>query len=323
MFVEDNNILNNRNSGINFNKNNNNNNNRNNFFKNKENKNYDENDFFKINNHYSNTEKSFNLLSNSNKENPFQKKNNFEEKNLFKENKSNSFLNNSYNKWEDLKEDNNKNSIQNKIKSGASEVKNMMKNALSKTISNLPETLNKLSPFSKNDNYNDSYEESFLNEDNFNNNNNYKRNNRLSSRPSSTNLFGINTNKLSNSLIQPESQIDINEYNLSVCISNYDIKYIGTEEVILYQIDLYSNLSKKEWIIQRKLNEFYEMNLIFEKYYTKPPIFPGSGFQRLNEVNEINSKKEKLNIYIKEVINRPDLLTSIYCVKFLLSFRII
>ena len=317
MFVEDNNILNNRNSGINFNKNNNNNNNRNNFFKNKENKNYDENDFFKINNHYSNTEKSFNLLSNSNKENPFQKKNNFEEKNLFKENKSNSFLNNSYNKWEDLKEDNNKNSIQNKIKSGASEVKNMMKNALSKTISNLPETLNKLSPFSKNDNYNDSYEESFLNEDNFNNNNNYKRNNRLSSRPSSTNLFGINTNKLSNSLIQPESQIDINEYNLSVCISNYDIKYIGTEEVILYQIDLYSNLSKKEWIIQRKLNEFYEMNLIFEKYYTKPPIFPGSGFQRLNEVNEINSKKEKLNIYIKEVINRPDLLTSIYCVKFL------
>ena len=59
------------------------------------------------------------------------------------------------------------------------------------------------------------------------------------------------------------------------------------------------------------------MNLIFEKYYTKPPIFPGSGFQRLNEVNEINSKKEKLNIYIKEVINRPDLLTSIYCVKFL------
>ena len=242
MFVEDNNTLNNRNSGINFNKNNNNKNNRNNFFTNKENKNYDENDFFKINNRFSNSEKSFNLLSNSNKENSFQNRNNFEENNPFKENRSNSFFNNSYNKWEDLREENNNNSIQNKIKTGASEVKNMMKNALSKTISNLPQTLNKFSPFLKNENYsNETYEDSFLNEDNFNNNNNYKnrRNNRLTSRPSSTNLFGINTNQLSNSLMQPESQIDINEYNLSVCVSNYDMKYIGTEEVILYQIDLY------------------------------------------------------------------------------------
>ena len=319
MFVEDNNNINNRNSGINFNKNNNNKNNRNNYFTNKENKNYDENDFFKINNRYSNSETSFNLLSNSNKENNFQNRNNFEEKNPFKENRSNSFFNNSYNKWEDLREDNNSNSIQNKIKTGASEVKNMMKNALSKTISNLPQTLNKFSPFSKQNNYsNETYEDSFLNEDNYNNNNyKNKRNNRLTSRPSSTNLFGINTNQLSNSLKQPESQIDINEYNLSVCVSNYDMKYIGTEEVILYQIDLYSNLSKKEWIVERKLNEFYEMNLIFEKYYTKPPIFPGSGFQRLNEVNEIKLKIDKLNIYIKEICKRPDLLTSIYCVKFL------
>ena len=319
MFVEDNNNINNRNSGINFNNNNNKKNNRNNYFTNKENKNYDDNDFFKINNRYSNSETSFNLLSNSSKENNFQNRNNFEEKNPFKENRSNSFFNNSYNKWEDLREDNNNNSIQNKIKTGASEVKNMMKNALSKTISNLPQTLNKFSPFSKQNNYsNETYEDSFLNEDNYNNNNyKNKRNNRLTSRPSSTNLFGINTNQLSNSLKQPESQIDINEYNLSVCVSNYDMKYIGTEEVILYQIDLYSNLSKKEWIVERKLNEFYEMNLIFEKYYTKPPIFPGSGFQRLNEVNEIKLKIDKLNIYIKEICKRPDLLTSIYCVKFL------
>ena len=308
MFVDNELNNNNRNSGKNFNSNN-----LNTFYNKKENQ-KEENFFYSK----SQNTKSFDLLNNNNNNN------NKENINVKR------YLNNSYNKWEDLNENiNEKNSLQKKVKKGASEVKNMMKNALSKTISNFPETINKISPFSKNNNFKpENYEDSFLNENNFHNsnyrnsnfndnNNYYNRNNRLSSRPSSLNLFGINSKDLSNSIKQNENQIDINEYNLSIFVSNFEIKYIGTEENIYFQIDLYSNLSKKEWFVERKLTEFYELNLIFEKYYTKPPKFPGSGFQRLNETNEIISKKEKLNEYIKEVCKRPDLLTSIYCVKFL------
>ncbi len=257
-----------------------------------------ENNYFNYNNKFINSSsgRSFDLL----------KKNNNDNDNL--NFTSNSFFKNNYNRNNDLEDKlvEEKKTFKNQLKNEASEIGHFIKNSISK----VPETLNKISPFSNNQNPN-------LKNNNNNENNNFLNDNyRIISRPSSANLFGINSNSL-NSLSQSKDQIDINEYNLSVCVSNFETKYSGTEEIIFFQIDLYSNLSKKEWSLYRKYKEFFEMNLIFEKYYTTVPIFPGSSFPKLTDPNDIILKKDKLNIYLKEVCKRPDLLTSIYCVKFL------
>ena len=218
--------------------------------------------------------------------------------------KSNSFFNNDFNRNNNLEGNNyleEENSVKNKIKIGASKAKNYLKNSIKNTIIKLPETINKLSsPFLPNqENFdNNNIEDNFLND-------NYS----LISRPS--NVFGINTNSLSKEF---NNKIDINEYNLSVFISDYEIKYFENKELIYFKINLYSNLSKKEWTLFRKYREFYEMNLIFQKYYTTVPNFPSTSISKLNDPK---NTIDKLNKYIKEICNRPDLLTSIYCVKFL------
>ena len=63
--------------------------------------------------------------------------------------------------------------------------------------------------------------------------------------------------------------------------------------------------------------DFFELNLIFDKYYVSPPYFGGGTFVGTEGVNDNSFLKSLLNQYIKEVCNRSDLMTSIYCVKFL------
>ena len=263
------------------------------------------NNNMKKDNNYLNYSNSFTTSSSGKSFDLLSKQNNIDNDNL--NFTSNSFFKNNYNRNNDLQDNiiKEKKTFKNQIKQEVSQIGNLIKN----TISKVPETINKISPFSNN-------EQSNLTNYNNENDNFLSDNYKIISRPSSANSFGINSNSF-NSLLQSKDQIDINEYNLSVCVSNCESKYSGTEEIIFFQIDLYSNLSKKEWSLFRKYKEFFEMNLIFEKYYTTVPIFPGSSFPKLTDPNDIILKKDKLNIYLKEVCKRPDLLTSIYCVKFL------
>ena len=129
--------------------------------------------------------------------------------------------------------------------------------------------------------------------------------------------FGIETNEGYNNFRNNNPSTDINKYGLAVNISNYETKMSGIEESIFYKIDLYSKLSNKSWSVSHKYMDFFELNLIFEKYYVSPPYFLSGAMVGTEGVSDIMHKKTILNQYIKDVCNRPDLMTSIYCVKFL------
>ena len=91
----------------------------------------------------------------------------------------------------------------------------------------------------------------------------------------------------------------------------------GMEETVFYIINLYSKLSNKSWSVSHKYMDFFELNLIFDKYYVNPPFFPNGTLIGNESVSDINNRKGILNQYLKDVCNRSDLMTSIYCVKFL------
>ena len=223
-------------------------------------------------------------------------------------------------------ENNSFNSISNRayqitdnIKTKSKETLNKIGSKLNQTITNFPNTFSNISTkiknnFNKNNNNNNKItkDNSLFSTNNNNNNNLY-----LDSRSSFAGNFGINSNNLPQNLIQNKSEIHLNKFNISVNISNFETKSSTNEEIIYYQIDLYSNLSKKEWSVFHKFNDFYEMNLIFKKYFTKAPNFPNNSLIKISDLSEIIHRKDALNTYIKEVCDRPDLFTSIYCVKFL------
>jgi len=113
------------------------------------------------------------------------------------------------------------------------------------------------------------------------------------------------------------STSDTNKYGLSVNISNYETRMSGMEETVFFLINLYSKLSGKSWTVSHKFMDFFELNLIFDKYYVNAPYFPNGTLVGTEGVTDVNHRKTILNQYIKEVCNRSDLMTSIYCIKFL------
>ena len=126
--------------------------------------------------------------------------------------------------------------------------------------------------------------------------------------------FGIRTDNYNSHNF---SNSDINKYGIAVCVNNSESKMSGMEETVFYIINLYSKLSNKSWTVSHKYMDFFELNLIFDKYYVNPPFFPNGTLIGNEGVTDINNRKSILNQYIKDVCNRSDLMTSIYCVKFL------
>lgn len=197
--------------------------------------------------------------------------------------------------------------------STTSSVNGMFSSALSHTFQNIPNTFSNLTnPFGVN-----SLNNTKQQPQNFFGSQNTIQDNRPKS--SFSNVFGINPspNSFGANITQPRNQIEINQFQLSVAINTFETKIDRTEEVVFFKIDLYSNITKNEWSVFHKYNDFYELNLIFKKYYVKAPYFPGQSITRLSNISELTHRKENLQKYLKDVINRPDLLTSVYCIKFL------
>ena len=178
------------------------------------------------------------------------------------------------------------------------------------------------------------YNQEFLKrQNNFNNSNNTNNSNNFLYNNDNTPL---NSNNLENNYNQNSRGIfgnfgmrsdnynynnfsasDVNKYGIAVSVSNSESKMSGMEETIFYVINLYSKLSNKSWSVSHKYMDFFELNLIFDKYYVNPPFFPSSTLIGNEGISDINNRKSILNQYIKDVCNRSDLMTSIYCVKFL------
>ena len=179
------------------------------------------------------------------------------------------------------------------------------------------------------------YNQEFLKRQNNSNKNNFlfnnddERDNELNNNTSEDNPFKSKTKGIfGNFGIQKDNNdfndykninltSEVNKYGIAVNINNYETKMTGMEESVCFIINLYSKLSDKSWTVSHKYMDFFELNLIFDKYYVNPPFFPNSTLVGTEGVTDINNKKTVLNQYIKEVCNRSDLMTSIYCVKFL------
>ena len=168
-----------------------------------------------------------------------------------------------------------------------------------------------------NDNSNNNF---LLNNDEEEENDKYYSNSKKNSESKSSGIFGNYGIKSSNDFSENKNinlSKEVNKYGLAVDISNYETKISGMEESVFFVINLYSKLSNKYWTISHKFMDFFELHLIFDKYYVNPPYFPNGTIVGNDAVSDIHHRKTILNQYIKEVCNRSDLMTSIYCVKFL------
>ena len=238
---------------------------------------------------------------------------------MFKNNEQKNKINYSFN---GNNQTSNRNSLFNLVQNTNNNNNNNEQNDYNEYSNNNPNTNIYSKPSQKYD-----YNQEFIKKQNNNNSSNFLHNtdnsqstNNMGENNYNQNSRGIFGNfgiRTDNYNYNNFSNSDINKYGIAVCVNNSESKMSGMEETVFYIINLYSKLSNKSWTVSHKYMDFFELNLIFDKYYVNPPFFPNGTLIGNEGVTDINNRKSILNQYIKDVCNRSDLMTSIYCVKFL------
>ena len=238
---------------------------------------------------------------------------------MFKNNEQKNKINSSFN---GNNQTSNRNSLFNLVQNTNNNNNNNEQNDYNEYSNNNPNTNIYSKPSQKYD-----YNQEFIKKQNNNNSSNFLYNtdnsqsaNNMGENNYNQNSRGIFGNfgiRTDNYNYNNFSNSDINKYGIAVCVNNSESKMSGMEETVFYIINLYSKLSNKSWTVSHKYMDFFELNLIFDKYYVNPPFFPNGTLIGNEGVTDINNRKSILNQYIKDVCNRSDLMTSIYCVKFL------
>ena len=149
-----------------------------------------------------------------------------------------------------------------------------------------------------------------------------KNSNILESLTDKVNILKENINKKifnkDNNQNENEEQL-INQFQLSINITDNIMKVIGTEEIMYYKINLYSSLTTKNWNIYHKYNEFLDLYEVLNKFYINCPKFDFP--KKINKIVQILSQHrqliEMLDNFLNSIIKRPDLLSSKYVINFL------
>ena len=111
----------------------------------------------------------------------------------------------------------------------------------------------------------------------------------------------------------------VSEYQLNCIIDDFKDRVVGKEHVVFYKIEIFSSLSGRRWDLYHSYNEFYDLYLVYKKYFLDiPDINFGKFSHKIVEQPLVHRELiSKLNLFINSIIKKPALITSIYIIKFL------
>ena len=111
----------------------------------------------------------------------------------------------------------------------------------------------------------------------------------------------------------------VSEYQLNCIIDDFKDRVVGKEHVVFYKIELFSSLSGRRWDLYHSYSEFYDLYLVYKKYFLDiPDINFGKFSHKIVDQPLVHRELiSKLNLFINSIIKKPALITSIYIINFL------
>ena len=111
----------------------------------------------------------------------------------------------------------------------------------------------------------------------------------------------------------------VSEYQLNCIIDDFKDRVVGKEHIVFYKIEIFSSLSGRRWDLYHSFNEFYDLYLVYKKYFLDiPDINFGKFSHKIIEQPLVHKELiSKLNSFINSIIKKPALITSIYIINFL------
>ena len=93
---------------------------------------------------------------------------------------------------------------------------------------------------------------------------------------------------------------------IGIIIKSFNEKYIDKKTVTFYEIEVTSHITQKSWNIQRRYNEFKNLHASLSKIFVNLPPIPGISFFKITSEDQLNKRKDDLEKFLRECVQRKD-----------------
>ena len=104
---------------------------------------------------------------------------------------------------------------------------------------------------------------------------------------------------------------------IMIDISEFNEKYIGGKVVTFFTINVYDNFSRKKWVLSKRYSEFETLHKNLAKLIPNVPTIPGKSFFKIKSTDALNKRKNHLESFLHQCVNRKDIMASDYIKDFL------
>ena len=115
-----------------------------------------------------------------------------------------------------------------------------------------------------------------------------------------------------------EEQIDSNlTAILGIEVKSYSEKYIDSKTATFYLVELISHITQKSWTIEKRYSEFSTIHSKLSKIFPRLPSIPGKTLTKVTSEQALNKRKELLQLFLRDCVQRRDILQNEDFQKFL------
>ena len=104
---------------------------------------------------------------------------------------------------------------------------------------------------------------------------------------------------------------------IMIDISDFQEKYIGGKVVTFYTLNVYDNFSRKKWTLSKRYSEFQTLHKNLSKLIPNVPTIPGKSLFKITSADALTKRKNHLESFLHQCVNRKDIMASDYIKDFL------
>ena len=94
---------------------------------------------------------------------------------------------------------------------------------------------------------------------------------------------------------------------IMVDISGFEEKYTSSKMVTYFNINVYDNFSRTKWTLSKRYSEFEALYKSLCQIITNVPTIPGKSFFKLTSKDSLEKRKNHLESFLHECVNRKDI----------------
>ena len=104
---------------------------------------------------------------------------------------------------------------------------------------------------------------------------------------------------------------------IMIDIPSFTRKIVNSEIKVFYDINVYDNYSHKKWLLSKRYSNFFNLYQELIKIIPDVPNIPGKTIFNITDEEEIKQRKNHLELFLSECVNRKDILLTECFIKFL------